>query len=248
MEEHAGTEGPPLLEERARRSPWGYLLVAAVVAAMLASGYWLATKPAPVEVSGAASQEALMKAGLDALYTKKNPGDAVLQFHKVLSKNPDHYGATYQLATALDRAGRSDEARPYWEKMVKLAEAAKDETTLATVQGRLGRTVTTTGPEPAGKGGPPLKPAPESEETLMKAGLDALYTRNNPGEAAAQFRKVLERRPTHYGATYQLATALDRAGQPTEARPLWERVLKMADGYKDTNTAATARARLARAP
>ena len=42
--------------------------------------------------------------------------------------------------------------------------------------------------------------------------------------------------------------ALDRTGKPAEARPFWEKVLKMAEGYKDKDTVATARARLARNP
>lgn len=83
-----------------------------------------------------------------------------------------------------------------------------------------------------------------SEEAMMQIGLDALYTRRDPDTAAAQFRKVLERHPTHYGATFQLALALDRAGKPSAARPLWEQVLTMAEGYNDEQTAATARARL----
>ena len=82
----------------------------------------------------------------------------------------------------------------------------------------------------------------------MKAGLDALYTRNDPAAAALEFRKVLAQNPTHYGATYQLATALDRAGRRAEARPLWEKVVTLAEGYQDQATLATARARLAQKP
>src|SRR2546422_421102 len=85
----------------------------------------------------------------------------------------------------------------------------------------------------------------DTEGEMMGAGLDALYTRHDPTEAAAQFRKVLERNPTHYGATFQLAYALDQAGKGEEARPLWEKVLQMAEGYNDKQTADTARARLA---
>jgi hypothetical protein len=50
----------------------------------------------------------------------------------------------------------------------------------------------------------------------------------------------------HYGATFQLARALDQAGKPAEARPWWEKVLTLADGYKDAATAGIARARLQR--
>jgi protein O-mannosyl-transferase len=80
---------------------------------------------------------------------------------------------------------------------------------------------------------------------VMQAGIDALYTRHDPTAAAEQFRKVLAQNPTHYGATYQLAAALDAAGKRDEARPLWTKVLEMAEGYHDAETANTARNRLA---
>jgi predicted membrane-bound spermidine synthase len=81
-------------------------------------------------------------------------------------------------------------------------------------------------------------------EALMKTGLDLLYTRGDPAAAVSQFRRVLELNPTHYGATFQLARALDLAGFSANARPLWEKVLRMAEGYHDAQTAAIARARL----
>jgi len=83
-----------------------------------------------------------------------------------------------------------------------------------------------------------------SAEALMQSGLDALYAQRKPEEAAAYFRKVLDRNPTHYGATYQLAKALDASGHGDEAQRLWATVLQMAEGYGDQTTAATARARL----
>jgi hypothetical protein len=88
----------------------------------------------------------------------------------------------------------------------------------------------------------------ETQAAAMTAGIDALYTRGDAAAAAVEFRKVLARNPAHYGATYQLATALDRAGKADEARPLWERVVTMAEKYNDQQTLATARNRLARKP
>jgi hypothetical protein len=82
------------------------------------------------------------------------------------------------------------------------------------------------------------------EAAMMKAGLDALYEKHNYDKAIEQFRKVLERNPTHYGATFQLARAFDRAGRQAEAYPLWEKVLRMAEMYNDRITADTARAHL----
>ena len=175
-----------------------------------------------------------MKTGVDLLYGRNDPGRAAAQFRAVLALNPTHYGATYQLAVALDRSGQPAEARQYWQKMLPMAEASKDEATLATVRKRLG-----TSP-------------PTGEDAVlsaaMKAGLEALYGKKDPNAAAAEFRKVLERNPAHYGATYQLATALDRDGRPAEARPVWEKVVKLSEGYNDPKTLATARARLAQKP
>jgi len=169
-----------------------------------------------------------MKAGLDALYTRNDPTAASIQFRGVLAQDPEHYGATYQLGVALDRAGRHAEARAHWERMLVLAKAANDERTIATVVARLERVDVV------------------SDQAIMQRGLDALYRAGDARAAAAEFTKVLARNPEHYGATYQLATALDRLGQSAEARPLWEKVLAMAEGYHDNVTADTARARLMR--
>ena len=88
-------------------------------------------------VSGVVSEDALMQGGLEFLYAKHDPNAAADQFRKVLERNPNHYGATFQLARALDRAGKPAEARPIWEKMLKMAEASNDKDTLNTVLRRL---------------------------------------------------------------------------------------------------------------
>src|SRR5262249_38826895 len=81
---------------------------------------------------------------------------------------------------------------------------------------------------------------------LMREGLDGLYRRRNPADAVERFRAVLAAMPTHYGATYQLARALDDAGRPAEALPLWRRMLTMAEASHDPPTIATCRERIAR--
>lgn len=82
-------------------------------------------------------------------------------------------------------------------------------------------------------------------QTLMRAGLDALYQRNDPADAVVRFRRVLERNAAHYGATLQLAKALDRAKRPDEAVVQWKKVLEMAEAIHDAETARIARSRLA---
>jgi tetratricopeptide (TPR) repeat protein len=174
--------------------------------------------------------EALMKSGVDSLYAKSDPEAAAKAFRRVLAKNPEHYGANFQLAVALDRSGKSAEARPLWEKSLAMAEAIKDETTADTARKRLGL------------------PGPSPEDAAMKAGLDALYEKKDAVAAVVEFRKVLDVNPNHYGATFQLARALDQAGKPAESRPFWEKALRMAEGLKDAETAKTAKERLARRP
>ena len=107
-----------------------------------------------------------------------------------------------------------------------MAEGYRDADTAAAARARLGR------------------PDAVSEEAMMKVGLAALHEGHDPAAAAAAFRKVLGQNPTHYGATFQLAAALDAAGKRSEARPVWEKVLAMAERYDDRATAATAQARL----
>lgn len=82
-----------------------------------------------------------------------------------------------------------------------------------------------------------------SEAGEMARGLAELGN-GRAADAVAAFRRVLALNPTHYGAHYQLAAALDRLGKRDEARIVWQRVLTMAEGYRDTSTARVARARL----
>src|SRR3989442_9163730 len=122
---------------------------------------WLGCSPKP-----AADDEALMKAGVEALHTRHDPETAIADFRKVLEHTPDHYGATFQLAAALEAAARRDEARPLWEKMVAMAESHQDTETAASARAHL-----------AGDA------AGASEAVTMQAGLDALYQRHDPAEA-----------------------------------------------------------------
>ena len=85
-------------------------------------------------------------------------------------------------------------------------------------------------------------------EILSAQIVVALLRAGDAAAAIARFRSVIRMNPTHYGAHYQLAAALDRVGRPREARPLWETVLRMAEGYRDSTTIRTARARLVTTP
>jgi tetratricopeptide (TPR) repeat protein len=215
------------------------MVVAILLVALVGSAYSIKNRPDATSGDGvpAGSTQELMRIGMVLLYSGHDPDRAASHFRAVLALNSDHYGATYQLATALDRSGRVSEARPHWEKMRRMAEAFQDAPTAATARARLD--------QPA-----PVAPMTEenSQAAMMAAGNHALYTKADIKTAITEFRKVLQRNPTHYGATYQLAVALDHAGKRQEARAMWQKVLKMAEGYKDVETGATALARLAQKP
>ena len=74
-----------------------------------------------------------MQEGVDSLYTKQNSQAAALSFRRVLELNPEHYGANYQYAAALQQAGRRDEAREQWIKVLAMARAINDHQTEALI-------------------------------------------------------------------------------------------------------------------
>ena len=84
-----------------------------------------------------------------------------------------------------------------------------------------------------------------AQEQLMQQGLDQLYKTNHPIEAQESFRQVIQLNPTHYGAHYQLAVALDRGGKPTEARAAWTDMKARAEAIGDTATLHSVQRRLA---
>jgi Tfp pilus assembly protein PilF len=167
-----------------------------------------------------------MNEGLNLLYQKNDPFGAEVAFRDVLKQNPSHYGAHFQLARAIDREGKPTEARPMWQDVLKSAEAINDTATVSMAKARL------------------AQPDTVGADAMMASGLNSLYKLNDPVGAAEQFRKVLEKNPAHYGATYQLAAALDKQGKTAEAKPLWVKVLAMAKTYNDTATITTAQAKV----
>ncbi len=80
---------------------------------------------------------ASMTRGLEALYRAHDPGEAATYFRKVLARNPDHYGANYQLARVLDLLGSSEEAERYWKRTLELAGRFADTATAGIATRRL---------------------------------------------------------------------------------------------------------------
>jgi Tfp pilus assembly protein PilF len=207
-----------------RSKSWFFLVL---VAAACSGGENPGTS---TDAAAARPEDARMKEGLTLLYETKDPFGAEIAFRDVLKANPTHYGAHFQLARAIDYEGKPAEARPMWEEVLKSAESIKDTSTMQMARTRL------------------AAPDTVGVDEMMAAGVNYLHAQNNPTAAAEQFRKVLERNPTHYGATYQLAVALDKSGRAAEARPLWQKVVGMATTYKDEKTAEEARTRLKQTP
>ena len=193
---------------------------------LLTAGACSSKEAAQTPAAAAESEAQLMQRGLDQMNKGQDPVGAEATFRAILALNPSHYGAHYQLAVALDRGGKPAEARAEWSEVLRLAQGFKDTAVVRTATTRL------------------AAPDTVSEAGMMARGLDLMYTRNDPAAAIEQFMGVLARNRTHYGATYQLAVALDRAGRKADAKAAWQRVLPMAIQFKDQKTIDTARARL----
>lgn len=166
-----------------------------------------------------------MTRGLNALYQTRDLGVAEAAFRSVLAQDSTHYGARFQLAMTLQREGKTREADSLWTRVIGAATAIGDSATLRIARAQLGASGTA------------------RDSALMRQGLADLQ-QGKTSAAAAAFQQVVNANPTHYGAHYQLAVALDRLGRHQEARPLWIQVLGMAVSYRDTATEATARRRL----
>jgi hypothetical protein len=61
-----------------------------------------------------------MKDGIDL--ELRDPEAALAIFRQVLQVMPKHYQATREMALTLDRIGRREEARPFWEDVVHIAD------------------------------------------------------------------------------------------------------------------------------
>lgn len=79
---------------------------------------------------------------------------------------------------------------------------------------------------------------------MMNQALDLIYRKGNYAEALRILSRILEILPTHFGAMWQRAEALERFGEPDNAVEAWGVVIEeaTAKGYGDL---ASAKARLA---
>ena len=177
-------------------------------------GYSSTPQPPPNEASQALgtvasspqSHEALMNDGLFLLYTQNDPKAAAPKFSEILDQDAAHYGASFQHAKALDMAQDLEAALSAWSRFLPMAEASSDAESLAWATERIDE----------------LNTAIKACNTLMDQGVTLLHTEQNTHDAAEAFSKVLAQWPTHYGAAYQLAQALERDGQAETSKKVWD--------------------------
>jgi tetratricopeptide (TPR) repeat protein len=194
-----------------------------------------------IDPAGPGADDAqLRKLALAARFEHHDPNRAAMILARLVARQPNDLEAQIGLAQSLDEAARSDEARPVWTRALELSRGTGgtggqvDRVHAKAAEDRLrGITSEWTDAEQA---------------RLMQAGLDALYRDHDPARAVDLLRQVLALNPDHYGASYQLAAALDAAGRRDEARALWPAVLDRANRLGDKKTAADVSARIAARP
>jgi len=121
----------------AARRAWGDVLTRAEGLADTAS---VAAARARLATPDHESEAGWMGAGLSCLYQLRDAGCGVKWFRRVLTANPGHYGANFQLARALDLASESTQADLQWRGVLRAAEAVADSATIGIARRRLSGT------------------------------------------------------------------------------------------------------------
>jgi len=171
-----------------------------------------------------------MNEGVALLYQMNRPHAALKKFSQVLSQNPNHYGAQYQRAKALDISGDIGGAISAWQAFEPTAQKTRDTEATAWAKKRI--TV--------------LTATEKNLATALERGVNHLHIEKKPSSAIPLFQKVLAQWPTHYGAAYQLALALEQDGQISPAQDAWKDVLKRATAIDEQPDMAAAQAALER--
>lgn len=207
---------------------------------------------------GPENGRAWMNAGV-ALMRRGELPRARVYLEKAKLLTPAYPQAWLNLSALSVNEGRLDQALVYAEGAVALApNSAQTELQRGAVYERMGNVIKAVtsyrrcvalapGDIEASAGLQRLAPGLADAEA-MELGVDALYRTKQAPRAVAIFRGILARNPGHYGANFQLARALDAAGQTAEATAAWQRVLQAASAIRDAPTVTEAQARLAPPP
>lgn len=106
------------------RAVWSELLRAAVRTRDFERAARAASR---LDLPGRTEDAAAMEKGLHALYDYGDTAAAVQLFDEIARRTPTHLGAHYQLAVSLGRAGRAEEARAAWTRVLALATGFGDD-------------------------------------------------------------------------------------------------------------------------
>jgi tetratricopeptide (TPR) repeat protein len=147
------------------------------------------------------------------LYESVNKIDAALaDYQKAVQCEPDHYKARLQLAQALWRNRRPDEATPYFERL------RQDRPHDAAVLLGLARCRKAAGriDDQRRLLDELLRDHPDDQEALLDRGAQALDD-GDLGAAEGWLRRAVELSPFNRQANYQLGKCLNALGRPEEA-------------------------------
>jgi hypothetical protein len=81
--------------------------------------------------------ESIMAEGLRLRYEQGKPAEAAALFDQLLARSPNHYGARYQLAAALEAVGATKRALDAWRTFLPMAEAVRDTESAATARAHI---------------------------------------------------------------------------------------------------------------
>ncbi|HUI07693.1 MAG TPA: tetratricopeptide repeat protein [Verrucomicrobiae bacterium] len=170
--------------------------------------------------------------GLGFLTWRRNQDyrSEVALWSDTVAKFPNYAGPHYSLATALQRAGRNQEAIGQYE------QALRFDSSLADAHNNLGNIL-----EHMGK----LTDAIEQYEQVLRINPDYVQAHNNLGnvlleagrvrEAIEQLQQALRIKPDFAEAHYNLGVALWQAGRVQEAIGHWEEAVRFKPDYLEAH-------------
>ncbi len=162
---------------------------------------------------------------LDAAYAALLDGRleaAAASYRQALASNPDERDALLGLAHIAHRQGRNDEARAFYQGVLRL------EPSHPVAQAGMLALADTDSEYPVSRAREIAEQNPESAAAQSALG-SALAREGLVAEAQQAFFQAMSLEPNHPLHAYNLAVALDRLHKPDLARTYYERALALAD-------------------
>jgi len=177
-----------------------------------------------------ASIQQSMNQGVSLLYEHGDAQTAIGHFSAVLALNAKHYGALYQIAKAFEQSQQLRLAHRAWREFEPLAQESTDTPSLVYATERIAA----------------LEDQMTALDEQMNTGVDLLHVQGRPDDAVPYFEEVRNAWPTHYGARYQHAVALEQSGQNDAAEGAWHQFLAAAEASKSLDDMEVAKAAILR--